>query len=271
MYPLRSSRRRKGHPDAEISFQQRRIVGVLQEYDAGANVAELCRKHGISSTTLYKRKFRYGGMGRSELSRLKELESENAELMRLLADSMLNNAGLKGLLEKTSDACRPPHGGSVPDRGLRVRRAPGVQAGRHLPFELPPGAGCSASRGAERAHAGTRGPGDSARLSQAAQDAAQRRVSGQREADLSHGKEEGLELRRPVRKRFPQGGRERSMWPIERDRRWSLDFTEDSLSTGRAFRTANLKDDYTRLPLFPTPSRLLRHRQKCPGKGPRVT
>ena len=44
-------------------FNERQIVGVLQEYDAGANVTELCRKHGISSTTLYKRKSRYGGMG----------------------------------------------------------------------------------------------------------------------------------------------------------------------------------------------------------------
>ena len=81
-------------------FNERQIVGVLQEYDAGANVTELCRKHGISSTTLYKWKSRYGGMGRSELSRLKELESENTELKRLLADAMLDNAGLKGLLAK---------------------------------------------------------------------------------------------------------------------------------------------------------------------------
>ena len=81
-------------------FNERQIVGVLQEYDAGANVTELCRKHGISSTTLYKWKSRYGGMGRSEPRRLKELESENTELKRLLADAMLDNAGLKGLLAK---------------------------------------------------------------------------------------------------------------------------------------------------------------------------
>ena len=81
-------------------FSERKIVGVLQEYDAGANVTELCRKHGISSTTLYKRKSRYGGMGLSELRRLKELESENTELKRLLADAMLDNAGLKVLLAK---------------------------------------------------------------------------------------------------------------------------------------------------------------------------
>ena len=79
-------------------FSERKIVAVLQEYDAGANVTELCRKHGISSTTLYKWKSRYGGMGRSELSRLKELVSENTELKRLRADAMLDNAGLKVLL-----------------------------------------------------------------------------------------------------------------------------------------------------------------------------
>ena len=37
-------------------FSEQRIVGVLQEYDAGANVSALCRKHGISTTTLYKRR-----------------------------------------------------------------------------------------------------------------------------------------------------------------------------------------------------------------------
>lgn len=50
-------------------FNERQIVGVLQECDAGASVTDLCRKHGISSTTLHERKSRYGGMGRSELSR----------------------------------------------------------------------------------------------------------------------------------------------------------------------------------------------------------
>ena len=87
----------RGHPDAEITFGERQIVGILQEYDAGANVTELCRKHGISSTTLYKWKNCYGGMGRSELSRLNELESENTELNRLLADAMLDNAGWRGI------------------------------------------------------------------------------------------------------------------------------------------------------------------------------
>ena len=56
----------------------------------------------MSDATLYKWKSRYGGMQVSELRRLKDLEAENAELKRLLADAMLDNSGLKGLLAKNS-------------------------------------------------------------------------------------------------------------------------------------------------------------------------
>ncbi len=97
-------------------FTEEQIVGVLQEYAAGAKVSELCRKHGMSDATLYKWKAKFGGMrctaGHrasdvprvtvSELRRLKNLEVENAELKHLLADAMLDNAGLKGLLAKNS-------------------------------------------------------------------------------------------------------------------------------------------------------------------------
>jgi len=81
-------------------FTEEQIVGILLEYAAGAKVSELCRKHGMSDATLYKWKSKYGGMQVSELRRLKDLEAENGELKRLLADAMLDNAGLKGLLAK---------------------------------------------------------------------------------------------------------------------------------------------------------------------------
>lgn len=102
-------------------------MGILQEYAAGAKVADLCRRHGMSQATLYKWKSRYGGMGVSELRRLRDLESENAELKRLLADSMLDNASLKGLLAKTPDACTPPFGGTdARGRRLSFRASPCV-------------------------------------------------------------------------------------------------------------------------------------------------
>jgi putative transposase len=63
-------------------------------------VADLCRKHGVSDASIYKWKARFGGMDVSEAKRLRTLEDENANLKRLLADAMLDNAALKDLLGK---------------------------------------------------------------------------------------------------------------------------------------------------------------------------
>jgi putative transposase len=81
-------------------FTEEQIIGVLREHEAGSTVAELCRRHGISSATFYAWKAKFGGMEVSEAKRLKALEAENAKLKRLYADAMLDNAGLKELLAK---------------------------------------------------------------------------------------------------------------------------------------------------------------------------
>ena len=81
-------------------FTEEQIIGVLKEAEAGAKTAELARKHGISEATFYNWKSKYGGLEVSEAKRLRALEDENAKLKRLLADAMLDNAGLKDLLSK---------------------------------------------------------------------------------------------------------------------------------------------------------------------------
>ena len=81
-------------------FTESQIVSILQEADAGMPVKELCRKHGISSATFYKWKARYGGLGASELKRIKELEAENAKLKRMYADKAMEADALKDLIEK---------------------------------------------------------------------------------------------------------------------------------------------------------------------------
>ena len=81
-------------------FTETQIVAILQEADAGVPVKEVCRKHGISSPTYYKWKAKYGGLGVSELKRMKELEAENAKLKRMYADMALENTALKDLIEK---------------------------------------------------------------------------------------------------------------------------------------------------------------------------
>lgn len=63
-------------------------------------VAEVCRKHGISQPTYYNWKNRYGGLGISELKRIKELEVEHSRLKRMYADLAMENNALKSLIEK---------------------------------------------------------------------------------------------------------------------------------------------------------------------------
>jgi len=81
-------------------FSEEKIIEVLREQEAGAPVADLCRRHGMSSATFYAWKAKYGGMEVSDARRLKVLEEENAKLKRLYADAMLDNAALKDLLAK---------------------------------------------------------------------------------------------------------------------------------------------------------------------------
>jgi len=81
-------------------FTEEQIIAILKEQEAGVAVAELCRKHGVSSPTFYKWKAKYGGLDVSEARRLRALEDENTKLKRMLADAMLDNVALKDLLGK---------------------------------------------------------------------------------------------------------------------------------------------------------------------------
>ncbi len=79
-------------------YTEEQIIGVLREAEAGAKTKDLCRKYGISEPTFYNWKAKYGGLTVSDVRRLKELESENSKLKKLLAESELDKAALKGLL-----------------------------------------------------------------------------------------------------------------------------------------------------------------------------
>jgi putative transposase len=81
-------------------FTETQIISILNEAEAGIPVTEVCRKHNISSPTYYKWKAKYGGLGVSELKRLKELEQENSKLKRMYADLALENRAMKDAIEK---------------------------------------------------------------------------------------------------------------------------------------------------------------------------
>ena len=60
-------------------FSEEQIIGILNEAAAGAAAVEVCRRHGISETTFYRWKAKFGGLAVSEAKRLRQLEAENSQ------------------------------------------------------------------------------------------------------------------------------------------------------------------------------------------------
>ncbi|TAL03609.1 MAG: transposase [Rhodospirillaceae bacterium] len=90
----------RGRTVKRSRFTEEQIVGILKEHETGAKTADVCRKHGISDATFYKWKAKFGGLEVSDARRLRQLEEENAQLKKLLADSMLDIAMLKEIASK---------------------------------------------------------------------------------------------------------------------------------------------------------------------------
>lgn len=81
-------------------FTEQQIAFGLKQAELGTPVEEVCRKMGISDATFYNWKKKYGGLGPSELRRLKQLEEENVKLKRLVADLSLDKTMLQDVLSK---------------------------------------------------------------------------------------------------------------------------------------------------------------------------
>ena len=71
-------------------FTEEQIVGVLNQFDKGIPIKELCRQHGIVQGTIYRWKAKYGGMQVHDAKKLKSLEMENSRLKRMVADMALD-------------------------------------------------------------------------------------------------------------------------------------------------------------------------------------
>ncbi len=78
-------------------YTEEQIIGFLKQAEAGMQVKELCRKGGFSDATFYKWRAKFGGMEATDAKRLKELESENAKLKKLLAEAHLDIHALKSV------------------------------------------------------------------------------------------------------------------------------------------------------------------------------
>ncbi len=81
-------------------FTEEQIAFALKQAEVGTSVEEVCRTMGISDATFYSWRKKYGGLGPSELRRLRQLEEENSKLKRLVADLSLDKAMLRDVLAK---------------------------------------------------------------------------------------------------------------------------------------------------------------------------
>lgn len=81
-------------------YTEEHIIRAIKQHEAGAKVDDICREMGISTGTFYNWRSKYAGLEVNEAKRLKELESENNKLKRLLAEKMLEVEGMKDVLSK---------------------------------------------------------------------------------------------------------------------------------------------------------------------------
>lgn len=81
-------------------FSDGQILSILNQAKAGMNVPDVCREHGIGVATFYKWRAKYGGMDASLMSRMKELEAENARLKKMYIETQIKNDLLTEVLGK---------------------------------------------------------------------------------------------------------------------------------------------------------------------------
>jgi putative transposase len=81
-------------------YTDEQIIKAIKKHEAGAKVEDICRDLGISNGTFYNWRSKFAGMEVNEAKRLRELETKNNKLKRLLADKLLEVEAMKDVLAK---------------------------------------------------------------------------------------------------------------------------------------------------------------------------
>jgi len=85
-------------------YTEEQIAYALKQAEMGTSIEEICRQFGISQATFYNWKKKFGGLGVSELRRLRQLEAENSKLKKLVADLSLDKEMLQDVIKKSCKA-----------------------------------------------------------------------------------------------------------------------------------------------------------------------
>ena len=82
-------------------YTEEQIIKAIKAHESGKKVDDICRDYSISGGTFYNWRSKYAGLEVNEAKRLRELESENNKLKRLLADKLLE---LEAMYQKSGKA-----------------------------------------------------------------------------------------------------------------------------------------------------------------------
>ena len=118
-------------------FTEDQIAFALKQAELGISVEEVCRKMGISDATFYVWRKKYGGVGPSELRRLRQLEEENRKLKQIVADLSLDKAMLQAVVAKKPEPLVSPGAGAGVDAALRMQPAQCAAGRWHVVLNVP--------------------------------------------------------------------------------------------------------------------------------------
>ncbi|MFC1629010.1 IS3 family transposase [Gemmatimonadota bacterium] len=227
-------------------YTENQIFSIIQQYEAGVPVKQLCREHGMAEQTFYRWKAKYTGLDKDGVREVKRLQEENTRLKKIVTQQALDNQALKEVLGK----------------GLLTRSQ------KRLAVSVMTGLGLSERRACwlldfprstQRYRSQrTEEPEIRQRLRELA--FRWRRFGYRRLTVMLHRegykvnhkrvyrlyREEGLQVRRKRRKRITRSRRQPLPEPTAPNHRWSMDFMADQMYTGRRFRVLNIVDDFTR-------------------------
>ncbi|MBO1587285.1 IS3 family transposase [Yersinia pseudotuberculosis] len=228
-------------------YTEEQIAFALKQAETGTRVEEVCRKMGISEATFYNWKKKFGGMGVTELRRLRQLEDENQRLKRLVADLSLDKEMLQDVIRKKF--LRPLQKRDAVEYLLAAYRI-GVRRGCRLMMQ-------------SRTVYNYRSHRDDRAITQRIREIAETRIRYgcprihillRREGWLVNHKKthriyclEGLNLRskRP-RRHVTARHRHASPEVTALDQCWSMDFVADNLFNGRRVRALTIVDNFSR-------------------------
>lgn len=81
-------------------YSNEQIVYALKRVEGGEKASEVCRQMGVSEASFYAWKRKFGGIGVSELSRLRQLEEQNNRLKKVVVDLSVDKQILQEVLSK---------------------------------------------------------------------------------------------------------------------------------------------------------------------------